>query len=152
MKRISLTQGKYALVDDKDFAVLSEYPWHYSQGYAARMSPKPQRKIFLHRSILMPPNGMFIDHINGDSLDNRRENLRICTRAENQHNQKILGRSTSGFKGVSWHKRIKKWNVKIRVAMKDVHLGYFTEKVEAARAYNEGAKKYYGAFACLNPV
>jgi hypothetical protein len=149
MKQIPLTQNKVAIVDDKDFVELSKYKWYFAQGYAVRNSPPPQRKIFMHRIILNPTKGKIIDHINGDSLDNRQDNLRMSTVSENQHNQKVR-KNISGYKGVHWHKRIKKWHAKIKVEMNDIHLGYFSDRVEAAKAYNKGAKLYHGEFAKLN--
>nr|WP_269140600.1 HNH endonuclease [Proteus terrae] len=93
---------------------------------------------------------MHIDHIDGDKLNNRIENLRICTHNQNQHNQGIRASNKSGYKGVSWMKSVKKWQAQICCNSKVTHLGLYTNKIEAAKAYDEAAKKLHGDFAWLN--
>jgi len=153
MKEIQLSQGKVALVDDEDFERLSQWGWHYHIGYAARMSPRPRVKgkstiIYMHRLIMNTPDGMQVDHINGEGLDNRRENLRNCTNTENQHNQKLSKKSTTGFKGV--RKRERRFEAQIRVDGKDLYLGMYATPEEAARAYDNAAVKYFGEFSKVN--
>lgn len=156
MKQIPLTQGKFAMVDDEDYEWLSKWKWCYQKtkkdGYAIRGGIRngKQYTIAIHRVILNPNIGEDIDHINRNRLDNRRENLRICTRKENTRNRGLDRDSMSGFKGVYWHKRVKKWCAHIKVNYKDISLGYFIEKVDAAKAYNTGALKYFGKFSWLN--
>nr|WP_268987487.1 HNH endonuclease [Providencia alcalifaciens] len=93
---------------------------------------------------------MHIDHIDGDKLNNRIENLRICTHNQNQHNQGIRASNKSGYKGVSWMKSVKKWHAQICCNSKVTHLGLYTCKIEAAKAYDEAAKQLHGEFAWLN--
>jgi AP2 domain-containing protein/HNH endonuclease len=106
----------------------------------------------LHRLIMNAPADKEVDHINGDTLDNRRCNLRICSHKENLRNQKLPKNSKSGYKGVTWYKRIKKWRSHIRLNKKQIHLGYFDDIKLAANAYNEAAIKYFGEFAKLNDL
>jgi hypothetical protein len=93
------------------------------------------------------PEGKMIDHIDGDTRDNRRALLRPATNAQNQYNQGIPSHNTSGHKGVTWHRATQKWHAKIRHEGKRLHLGYFTDLEEAAKAYREAALKYHGEFA-----
>lgn len=88
-----------------------------------------------------------LDHVNGDGLDNRFENLREASRMQNACNRRLDGRNTSGFKGVFWHKRHNKWISKIQVNRKSIHLGYFDEPAKAHEAYKAAAAKYHGEFA-----
>ena len=92
------------------------------------------------------PTEKDIDHINGNSLDNRFENLRLATNADNNKNKKKHKNNKSGYKGVSWHKRIKKWQAEIQVNNKQIPLGYYTNKFYAALVYARAAKKYFGEF------
>jgi len=111
--------------------------------------------IYLHRFIMDCPIGMEVDHINRDGLDNRRANLRICTREENGRNRRIGKNNTSGYHGVSYartEKRKKRWLVSIRAGNRKIHVGRFYTSLEAAYAYNKAAKKYHGEFASLNEL
>ena len=136
----------YSLVDDNDFEKLSKYNWSYSNGYAERVVTK--KRIKMHRVIMNTPDEMETDHINGDKLDNRKENLRICTHAENQMNVGKQKNNTSGYKGVL--KSGSKWNSVIMLNGKSIYLGRSEDKVYLAKLYDEAAKKYYGEFAFLN--
>ena len=105
----------------------------------------------MHRVILNTPMGMDTDHINGNGLDNRRCNLRICTHAENISNQrKYSNTMLSKFKGVSWDKSRNRWIVYIGVHPKRIFLGRFKTEIDAAIAYDNAARKYFGEFACTN--
>ena len=106
----------------------------------------------MHRVILKTPKGMDTDHRNGDGLDNRRCNLRICTKSQNSINRKMQSNNTSGYRGVYWHKRDKKWLAHIKIDGKKINFGYCSTKEQAAEAYNEAAKKHYGEFARLNII
>jgi len=113
---------------------------------------KNQRMIYMHRVIMNAPPETETDHINMNSLDNRRENLRLCTRAENSANKKKYSTNTSGYKGVTWCKATKKWKAQITVNYKNKVLGYFQNILDAARAYNEAAKEEFGNFSNVNEV
>lgn len=153
-KLIHLTQGRVAIVDDSDYEYLSQYVWHYSKGYASRNMQVGLKRVkaHMHRIIAGTPDGMDTDHINGDKLDNRRSNLRVCTRSQNRMNVGKEKKGSSIYKGVSWYEGKMCWQVKICVNRKLLHVGYFEDEVVAARAWNEAAKKYHGAFARLNDL
>lgn len=156
-KQIFLTQNKIALVDDDDFDYLNQWKWcalhmHKTNWYAVRSSSRIDGKsktVLMHRLILDVPKNLVIDHLNGDGLDNRRGNLRICTSRENSRNKKIQKNNTTKYKGVSRFND-KKYQVKIKVDGKLLHLGLFENLLDAARAYDKAASKYYGEFANLN--
>lgn len=148
---ISLTKNQITTVDDDVYEWASKFKWYCTfQGYASRGNRKNIK--FLHKEIMNASKGTTVDHINGNKLDNRKENLRLCSHMENIRYQKIHNRNTSGYKGVSWHKAGKKWHAKIAVNYKQIHLGLFKIKEDAARAYNKAAIKYFGEFAKLNEV
>lgn len=159
MKQIPLTQGKFALVDDEDFEFLNQFKWQAANFrgvfYASRKINKNGKwgNVFMHRQILgLTDPKVQTDHINGDGLDNQRSNLRACTHSQNQRNKGKYKQNTSGFKGCSWYKRLKKWRVQITVNGKDINVGYFNSKDAAAHAYNEKAKEFHGEFARLNEI
>lgn len=151
MRKIKLTQGKYALVDDEDFEELSKYKWYSSRVehlfYPRRSvkTEKGQLTIRMYRQImgLEHGDGKIVDHINGNPLDNRRQNIRICTFSENAWNQKNKKNNTSGVKGVSWLKRNKKWIVRIGFNRNRIYLGLFKTLKEASKVYEEKAKELY---------
>ena len=103
--------------------------------------------IMLHREILNCPKGRQVDHINGNTLDNRKENLRICTNAENRRNCKLSKNSTTGFKGVHWHSGMKKYQARIAVNGRRYSLGFYETAKEAYLEYCINAIKYHGKFA-----
>lgn len=154
-RKIPLTQGQHALVDDADYERVSQHKWHikrYSGGlaYATGRPNGGERKVLMHRFILNPPDGFEVDHINGDGLDNRRANLRVCSHAENQKNVKKPTTNTSGYKGVAWSKHHLRWKAEIRANGKRIHLGTFDTAEEAAAAYDTAAKQMHGEFARTN--
>jgi len=158
-KTIPLSQGKVALVDDEDHEWLSQWNWTYDQrngyGYAYRQRSRKDKRtgsVYMHQAILNPPNGMEGDHINGDGLDNRRRNLRVCTRAENMRNRRKHAKCTSQYKGVYWSGRHQRWRARINPGGVGISLGSFRDEMEAAIAYNEAAQEYFGSFAWLNDV
>lgn len=156
MKLIPLSQGKHAIVDDEDYAQLSTVKWSamntdglsYAIRHVAQASGK-KRGVLMHRVIMKAPDGIEIDHINGNGLDNRKANLRFCNHSQNVRNRhQVSGRSQ--FKGVSWYGRDRKWYAHIRFSGKRYHLGVFEDEVDAALVYDRAAVKYHGEFARLN--
>ena len=162
MRKIPISQGKYALVDDKDFEWLNQWKWfvckngqmmyvHRNERNESIKEKRKQITVSMHRSIMKTPKGMDTDHINGDGLDNRRSNLRICTHAENTKNKrKTYG--TSRYKGVHWCKHNKRWYSYITHNKKQTFVGSFNNERSGAIAYNKAAKKYHGIFAKLNKI
>jgi hypothetical protein len=107
---------------------------------------------YLHRIITSCPSGKQVDHINLNKLDNRRENLRIVTHAQNQKNQPLFSDNRSGYKGVDWMKNLSKWRARIVCDGREYHIGLFSDRKDAAVAYNEKAKEIHGQFARLNII
>ena len=166
-KEIKLTQGKVALVDDEDFEELSKHKWYANKisniFYAMRNSKKNDKCgrgkiILMHREIINTPQDKFTDHINGSGLDNRKNNLRICTNQQNIFNSKIRKNNKCGYKGVRYKKndnktiRKKPYESCIQTEGRLKFLGYYKTKEEAARVYNQAALKYHGEFARLNII
>lgn len=160
-RTIPLTQGQVAIVDAEDYEWLSQWKWNAvwmpctRSFYAVRRSRvsegKPTYRVWMHREILglKRGDGLFGDHReSGQTLDNRRENLRIATRAQNSTNSRMPRDSFSGIKGLSWHKKRQRWVVRIRVNGKLIHLGEFKEddKDRAISAYRDSVAHYHGEF------
>ena len=153
--QIPLSAGKFALVDDEDYESLSQFIWSFNGREAARrgqgaLGEKHGKHIRMHRVLMNAPSDKFVDHINGNPLDNRKANLRLCTNAENCRNKKLDVRNTSGFRGVSWYPRNGKWISAIKHAGGVKFLGYFDDKMEAAKVWDAMAIKLHGEFARLN--
>jgi hypothetical protein len=150
MKEIQLTKGKVALVDDEYYEWLNQWKWNYLLGgYAVRHTSRitsDHRIVYMHRVILNTPEGMYTDHINHNKLDNRRCNLRICTKSQNSVNSKINKSNKSGYKGVYWFKRYRKWGAFITLQYKHIHLGYYNNRIEAANARREKSLELFGEF------
>jgi hypothetical protein len=148
---IPLTQGKTATVDKEDFEFLSQWDWSAIKGrntfYAIRSAHDESKPIYMHREIL---SAFRVDHADGDGLNNRRLNLRDSDCSQNAWNQKKKSNNTSGFKGVTWDKNREKWITHIGFHRKMYFLGRFSTAEEAARAYDEAARRLYGEFARLN--
>lgn len=157
-KEIPLTQGKVAIVDDDDFELIKKYKWCAVKScntyYAMRIdcTNKKRRFISMHRLIMDANSGVYVDHVNGSGLDNRKENLRVCNNSENCRNQRVRINNSSGYKGVDWHKNLYKWRTRIMIDGKYTHLGLFSCIIKAAKCYNEAAIKHYGKFAKLNKI
>ena len=141
-KQIKLTQSKVAIVDDCDYNRLNKYKWcankRKNYWYAMRHDTHKDKKylVGMHRQILGfgYKDGIMIDHINRDGLDNRRENLRVSNHVLNARNSKLQSNNTSGFKGVSWDKKKQMWVVQICVRQKNTKIGWYDNKMEAVKA------------------
>lgn len=154
---IPLSKGKVTLVDEADYEKVSQHKWYAANingAFYARTNIKKEdgkgTTISLHRFLLNPPGRMQIDHINGNSLDNRRDNLRLCTHGQNQCNKYSKKGTSSPYKGVKWHKRDKIWYAVIRLNNKQFYLGSYHDELKAAHAYDEAARKLHKEFARLN--
>jgi hypothetical protein len=156
---IRLAQPKYAKVDPADYKRLRKYEWFASAKagncfYAKRHTTNgktKQKLLYMHQEIIEVPQGMVTDHINHDSMDNRKANLRPATHAQNTcHRRKRSDAKTSKYKGVSWKKNKRKWQAQIGFQKKDIYLGYFRDEIDAAKAYDRAAMKYHKEFAVLN--
>jgi hypothetical protein len=156
MKEIQLTQGKTAIVDDEDFEYLNQWKWYAKHNkytyYAMRDERinKIKNTVRMHRLILDVPQGLFIDHINHNGFDNRKENLRICTHSQNSMNCKKRENSFSIYKGVTFNKILNNWRATITLNNKQIQIGGFSIAEEAAMAYNQKAVELFGEFAYLN--
>lgn len=156
MKLIKLTKGKFAKVDDEDFEMVNKFKWysvkdkHSYRAFSCMKINNQWKTVYLHRFIMNFPEGKQVDHINIDPLDNRRSNLRVCSQSENQHNRTKQRNNTSGFKGVYWSAETKKWRAKIRINNNLINIGYFADKVDAAKAYDKAALELHSSFAKLN--
>jgi hypothetical protein len=156
--RIPLTQGCFAIVDPADYPHLSRYKWRLCRTrgkntlYAERSIRLPNgrySRILMHRQLIDVPEGYIVDHINGNGLDNRRANLRLATIAQNAWNSKKRN-PRSGYKGVWFAGDKGLWRAAIVYHDRRIHLGYFKDKIAAAKAYDAAARKYYKEFARLN--
>jgi hypothetical protein len=145
--------NKFAKISPQDAPRVLLYKWSVTQGVRGRYPPyvlSTCRNAKLHRYILAAPAGVDVDHINGDPLDNCRENLRLVTARQNQANSRKRKEASSKYKGVAWHPVSGKWRAYIAPDGKQQHLGLFSDEMEAARAYDERARAVFGAHACLN--
>jgi len=149
---IPLTRGYVAIVDECD-ADLINRKWSASSRNADIYATSSNSREYLHRTIMQRILGREltaierVDHIHGNTLDNRRSELRLCSHTQNIRNAKLSKRNTSGYKGVSWDKRTKSWASAIRVNKKTIHLGRYSTPQEAHEAYKQAAIKYFGEFA-----
>lgn len=155
IKLYPLTSSKVAIVDDEDFETLNKFHWSLMvAGYAYReeWNKMKRKKFTMHREIMSSKTNDVIDHKNGNPLDNRKENLRLCTQMENCRNQSIKSSNKSGYKGVSWDKRAGKWSAFLTVNYKHIFGGYFEDVKKAAESYNKMAIEHHGEFARLNTI
>lgn len=152
MKLIPLINGGSAIVDDGDFDFISRFRWRNFKGYAAASVSSPVERtkhLSMHRLILDAPRHLQVDHKNGNSLDNRRSNLRNCTASENRQNQRLRSDNSTGFKGVTFKKSAGKFMARIGVPGegRSKHLGYFKQPHDAFAAYCKAAGVMYKQFA-----
>jgi hypothetical protein len=151
---LTLTQGRYAIIDTTDYIWLNQWKWRASfdngRWYARRQGRRSNGKqaaVLLHRFIANVPQGMQGDHINGDGLDNRRCNLRVCTHGQNQQNRGPCKNNKSGYKGVYWNKADKTWVAQIRADRKRYYLGSFDSAQSADKAYRAKSLLLHGTFS-----
>jgi len=147
---IPLTQNAHATVDTEDLGLLDEYRWRLAKRLQLRYARRDVggKTVYMHRVIMNAPAGMQIDHINGNGLDNRKANLRLCNHTQNQRNARKRKRASSRFKGVNWH--CNGWVARICVNRKRINLGRYKVESEAAQAYDAKAVELFGEFANLN--
>lgn len=161
MEEIILTRGRVAIVDDEDFEEISKYKWYCdATGYAVReqsLGNSKSKMVRMHRIVNKTPDGLETDHINGNKLDNRKENLRNCNHAENSRNTKKKNGSSvykgvhlatrrSKKNGIIWHS----WLAEIKKDKKYYFIGYFKIESDAAKAYDKKAIELHGEFVRLN--
>lgn len=159
---IPLTQGKHAIVDRVNYERLSKHKWYamkIGRTYYARRTKRIGRRsenkkinIYMHQEILSSLPTQEIDHIDGNGLHNKLNNLRICLHSENQKNRKPQKNGTSKYKGVFWNKKLCKWQVSISINNKTKYLGLYNNEKEAAKVYNYEAIRQYGEFVRLNII
>lgn len=159
MKLIPLSKGLEAIVDDEDFQNLITHRWCAdNKGYAMRTEKRSETGktkrgvIYMHRAILNPDKGKMVDHINGNTLDNRKSNLRLASHSENMRNRKLQKNNSTGYKGVWLNKKTGLFVASIKDNGMSRTIKRCKTAIEAAQAYNDRAREIYGEFARLNDV
>lgn len=148
MKKIKLSQNKYALVDNEDFEFLSQWKWHLNNtGYAMRSQHIPgaykHKNILMHRVINKTAEGLQTDHRDHNPLNNQKHNLRTVTLQQNHFNMLTHKNSRSGYRGISWFNQTQKWRVRIMVSGKEIALGYYYNLKNAVLARKQAEKTYH---------
>jgi hypothetical protein len=151
---IPVGQGKYAIVDIDDYERLAKYKWHLCDNgcssYAFRWSGGTRKRVWMHREVVDIPEGLVCDHINHNSLDNRKANVRPATVSQNTCNARKRTKTSSPYRGVNRDARSNRCRARIELNGRQIHLGTFDDQEQAAKAYDAAAKKYHGRFALLN--
>ncbi len=154
---MKLTQGLETIFDLPDLMLVAPHRWcahkNHRNIYPATNISLPggkRRLIYMHKLLISGGRAVHIDHANLNGLDNRRENLRLCSQNENLRNRRLNTKSKSGFKGVSWHSGCRKYEANIRINGRQTRIGYFSDPIEAAHAYDDAARIHYGEFASIN--
>jgi hypothetical protein len=157
MKEIPLSQGYFAIVDDDDYPYLSKYSWFaYVKEYGVYAIRNYKDKdgrhttIRMHREVARTPKGLCTDHRNRNTLDNRKENLRIATKQQNGRNRSKIKVTQSRYKGVSLQECNKRWLASISIMKKRISIGWYDSEIEAAKAYDAKAKELFGEWARPN--
>jgi HNH endonuclease len=156
-RRIYLGEEEWAIVEPEDYYRFGNFKWgingsgdRYYAVRNAKTGTGKTKRVYMHREIMNPPAGLFVDHKNNDPLDNRRENLRLATRSQNMQNKRKKKNATSKYFGVHLIKAEKKWSARVKHEGKLVFSARFDNEIDAAHAYDAAAKKYHGEFARLN--
>lgn len=155
MKTIQLTQGKVAIIDDEDYEKVCTKKWyaHKRTGKYYAESGGINGRYMLHIFVMGLENGVLLDHKDGDSLNNQKENLRVCTRQQNSYNKKPYSTAPiAGIKGISLNKKSKRWRAQIQKDKKKIYIGVYSNYLDAAKAYNEKAIELFGEFSQLNKI
>jgi hypothetical protein len=156
--RLPLSKGLFSLIDREDYFRVGLWSWSAFRPVGARTwyaqsfcdhGDKKKRLVSLHQYVLSL-TGNEVDHINGEGLDNRKSNLRVCSHQQNIWNSQPRDGGTSAFKGVSWRADRSKWRAYIVINAKQRFLGLFADEIEAAKAYDRAAKELFGVFARVN--
>lgn len=151
--QIQISRGYSVTVDDEDVSFVTQWKWTALPTkwtvYARRnkTSEGKQHSVYLHRELMNRPPGLTVDHIDRNGLNCTRANMRLATPSENQRNKGLRSTNTSGVIGVSWSKISRKWQAIIGIHYKQIHLGFFDDIVDAAKAYREASEKHHGEFA-----
>lgn len=150
MLEFPLTQGKVVLIDDQDRELLLPYKWYAAMfrktwyAFASEAGESRPRNLYMHRLIMGMPEGLEVGHVDGDGLNNRRDNLRLATHMQNLTNQRVNAANTSGYRGVTWNKRRMQWMAQTKHFGKHIHFGYHDNLVDAAVAYDKGMRAIHG--------
>jgi hypothetical protein len=158
IRLIPVGQGRYAIVDADDYHRLAKYKWRlctnghtfYAYRYSSTRAGKKRQRVWMHNQIIAIPEGLVCDHINHNGLNNRKANVRPATASQNNCNTRRKVKTTSRYRGVTRDARSNRYRARIEFNGRNIHLGTFDDKVDAAKAYDEAAKKYHGEFAILN--
>lgn len=147
---IPLSRGKFTLVDAKDYEYLMQWKWcawpSKNKSFYATRKLSYSGGVSMSRLILQAPVGVLVDHKNGNTLDNTRKNLRLCSHNQNVYNSRKYKNNTSGFKGVSWDSSVGSWRARIQYEGKCVSLGYFDTAEEAGEARKKVSERFHGSF------
>lgn len=150
MKLIPLTRGLNACIDDEDYELVIKYRWRAKKRGNTWYAESTQFGGSMHRLVMSAKKGQRVDHRDGFGLNNQKYNLRIATPGQNSWNRAKHKRSSSKYKGVSWSRERRKWEVWICRDYKKIKIGFFEDEIEAAKAYDSKAKELFGEFAFLN--
>ena len=149
---LQLTQNKWAVIDEQDWEKVKDHTWHTEiarKTFYATTSING-RSVRMHRLIMDPGKGEIVDHRDGNGLNNRRSNLRVCNNSQNLRNRGLPASNKTGFKGVYKPKDRKKYTAQIKTDSKSLYLGSFSDPVDAAKAYDAAARAIFGEFAMTN--